>query len=357
METNPKRCDLHVHSNKSYDVADLESLSPRALFERAMDASDPDRRMDFFVLTDHDTMEGYEELVGELPEADRRLVIPAVEHTLRDPGIGFTIHVNLYGIDPDTYHHEVLGRVETLDELLEVCARDGVRTLYNHPIWWEPHEVRAGVVDTTKVPRIADRFDVIELNAGRSIGMNLVAAGIAREKGKALVSNSDSHTGDVGRACTLAAGDDWPTFLDNVWRGESRQRVASLTRASVQSMADAMIDAVLDADESVQLGRKVTRVQSQLLENAVSAVLQSKFVRDFAPARVSLRAVLRRVSSRVIGRWMEYEKGLEHHVMSGELGSYLLLNAALGPKGPAEDGSGPEGVPPTVRTGQGTSTC
>ncbi len=213
-----------------------------------------------------------------------------------------------------------------------------MRTLYDHPIWWEPHEVRAGVVDTTKVPRIADRFDVIELNAGRSIGMNLVAAGIAR-------------------ACTLAAGDDWPTFLDNVWRGESRQRVASLTRASVQSMADAMIDAVLDADESVQLGRKVTRVQSQLLENAVSAVLQSKFVRDFTPARASLRAVLRRVSSRVIGRWMEYEKGLEHHVMSGELGSYLLLNAALGPKGPAEDGSGIGAVPRRVRTDQGPSTC
>lgn len=343
MENHLKRCDLHVHSNKSYDVADLETLSPRALFERAMNHADPERRMDFFVLTDHDTMDGYLALQRELPEADRRLVIPAVEHTLRDPGIGFTLHVNLFGIDPDVYHDEVLDRVVTLDDLLEVCRRHGVRPQYNHPIWWEPHEVRAGTIEYDRVPAIAEKFDVLELNAGRSVGMNLVAAGIARQKGKSLTSNSDSHTGDVGRACTLAAGETWDEFLGNVWAGESRQRVASLTRTSLHDMASMMIDAVLDADESVSLGKKVTRVQSRMLEKSMQAVLQSKFVRDFTPARESLRHVLRRVSHRVIARWLDYEKGLEHHVMSGELGSYLLLNAALGPKGPAENGDAGDG--------------
>lgn len=335
MDTHLKRCDLHVHSNRSHDVADLPGLSPRALFEHALGHADPDRRMDFFALTDHDTMAGYEALMRELPEADRALVIPAVEHTLLDPGIGFTLHVNLFGITPDLYHHEVLARVVTLDDLLEVCARHGVRAQYNHPIWWERHEVRAGRVDPAKVVRIADRFEVLELNAGRSIGMNLVAAGLARQKGKALTSNSDTHTGDVGRAFTLAAGDDWQSYLAHVWAGESTQRVASLTKRSVQDAAHSMIDALLDCEERIAPGSKVTRTESRLFEAAFAHVLQSKFVRDFGPARASLRAVLRGVSNRVIGGWMDYERQLEHDVMSGELGSYLLLQSALGPKADA----------------------
>ena len=90
-----RKADLHLHSNVSHDVPDLESLSPRALFEMALGNPDPSRRMDYFTLTDHDTMDGYRRLIRELPEADRRLVIPGVEHTLRDPDLALGDRVNL----------------------------------------------------------------------------------------------------------------------------------------------------------------------------------------------------------------------------------------------------------------------
>ena len=51
------KADLHVHSSFSHDVPSIPEFSPRALYDRAVE-----RGMGFFTLTDHDTMEGIEDL-------------------------------------------------------------------------------------------------------------------------------------------------------------------------------------------------------------------------------------------------------------------------------------------------------
>jgi predicted metal-dependent phosphoesterase TrpH len=215
------RADLHVHSCFSCDVPLLQFLTPRALFEQALDSPDAAKRMDYFCLTDHDTLAGYQDLIKQLPEDDCRLVIPAVEHTLRDPDIGFTIHANLYFIDPDNYG-DLCRRVVTLDELLEYCDRNNVLCQYNHPTWWELEDRWAGVKDYSMVTRCAKRFQVLELNAKRSANANLGTMRLAHELGKVLTSNSDTHSGDIGRACNTAPGNTAREVMDNIWQGAGR---------------------------------------------------------------------------------------------------------------------------------------
>jgi predicted metal-dependent phosphoesterase TrpH len=315
------RADLHAHSCFSYDVPNLTSLSPRVLFETALGNPDPQFRMDYFCLTDHDTMAGYEDLVGQLPEADRDLVIPAVEHTLRDPHIGFTIHVNLYFIDPDTYAR-LLGQVTTLDDLLVFCDEHGVMYQYNHPTWWEEDEYRAGMVDFAQVPEIAQRFPVLELNAGRTASANLITMRLAREMGKALTSNSDSHSGHIGSAHNLAPGRTAHEFVRNIWAGRGDTSTSVLTYEGLLGIVHSLIDGVMD-QEKVHLDRQAVNAGMPHLQMVLAWVLNSQLLRRHPLVRNSVKVMLKQVSPPLIRRKFGFEKDLERGLAESSLGAYL----------------------------------
>ncbi len=319
-----RRADLHVHSSASFDVPDLPSLRPRALFEKALGHPEASRRMDFFTLTDHDTMAGYEALVRELGEGDRRLVIPAVEHTLRDPDIGFSIHVNLYGLDPDGYA-DLQRNVRTLDELIETCERDGILYQYNHPTWWERRELRREQVDFRKLPEIAARFPVLELNAGRTAQQNLITRRMAEDLGKALTSSTDTHTGDVGRAHTLAAGETAEEFLGAAWRGESEMALHAITYSGLLDEAHALIDEILQQEAGVLAVRDAKKGGQGWFERIGAQVAASRLVRENDAVRASLRSVLRQVSKPVMKIIMGHERRLENILAASELAVYSVL--------------------------------
>ena len=322
MFDHTRRADLHLHSTASFDVPDLPTLRPRALFEKALGGHAAGRRMDWFVLTDHDTLAGYERLVRELSEADRRLVIPAVEHTLRDAAVGFTIHANLYGIDPDTYA-ELQRRVRTLDELLAFCGERGVWCQYNHPTWWERKELRRGRVDFAMVPRVAERFAVLELNASRTPAQNLVTVSLAEELGLPLSAGSDSHTGDVGRAWTAAPGDDWRAFLDAVWRGEGTTHVESLSYASLLHEASTVIDDFLDQQVGDGAGRAPRHQGQAWLEALATRVVTAGWVRRHPRRREALRRLLKRASRPIMRTILGHERRLEARIAASSLSAYL----------------------------------
>lgn len=315
------RADLHAHSSFSHDVPDLPSLSPRALFEKALGHPDPTARLDYFCLTDHDTLAGYEDLVGGLPEADRALVIPAVEHTLLDPGIRFTIHVNLFFIDPDTYA-DLRARVRTLDELIAFCRDADVLFQYNHPTWWEEEEFRAGLVDFNLVPVIARKFPVLELNAGRTFKANLLTRQMAREQGKVLSANSDSHCGNLGVACNEAPGASARDFLDNVWAGQGTTRASYLTSDGLLEIVHELIDGVLD-HEVVQFGEGSLKAGHPLVDAFLLRMLNARFLRRPPAVRQVLRVGLKRASVPLVKRKMAFEAELEAGLAGTALGGYL----------------------------------
>lgn len=322
MSDTFRKADLHVHSAFSFDVPPLKALHPRALFESALGHPDEAQRMDWFALTDHDTMDGWAALMRELPEADRALVIPGVEHTLYDPSIGFTIHVNVYGLDPDLYER-LRRETATLEDLLGFCRERGLCCQYNHPTWWERDEMRRGEVDFARVPGVAAHFEVLELNAARTPLQNLITAGLAETLGLPLTASSDTHTGAVGRACTLAAGETADDFLSAIWRGEGRTRLTNLSQSALVEEAHGLIDEFLDGAAPQSTGERETRSQIQArLETAATRVIRSNLVRGHTPTRESLRLLLKQ-ASRPIMRWvMLYENRLDRRLAASILSDY-----------------------------------
>lgn len=303
---SPRKADLHLHSNVSHDLPDLACLAPRALFEKALGHPDPARRMDYFTLTDHDTMDGYRRLIRELPEADRRLVIPGVEHTLRDPDIGFSIHVNLYLLDPDTYAR-LRREVVSLDDLLWFCREHGIFAQYNHPTWFEHAEVRRGQVDFGKVPHIADCFDVLELNGGRPRRLNAMTENLARTRGKVLTANSDSHSGDVGAAYNLAPGETAVAFLQNVWAGRGTVHASDMTHAGMLDLVHGLIDEILNERQCQELVASLLPGHHRRLERLALQLLNARVLRRQGPGREGLRLVLKQISRPVVRSWFRQE--------------------------------------------------
>lgn len=318
METTWTRADLHLHSSYSFDVPDLPALRPRALFEKALGEAG----MDWFTLTDHDTLAGWEALVSELGEGDRARVIPGVEHTLRDPGLGFTLHVNIYGIDPDRYA-ELNRRVGDLDELLAFCDAHGLRCQYNHPTWWDRRELRRGTVDFDLVPRVASRFPVLELNAARTAAQNMITASLARKLDLPLIASSDSHTGEVGRAWTEAPAGTAETFLDLAWNGQARTFLRHLSYRDLVTEAHALIDEIVDRGEDLAGSRTASSAGQTMLETAAARIVQARVVREHPAMRESLRSLLKHVSRPIMGVVMELERRLENRLAGSSLGVYM----------------------------------
>ncbi len=210
-----KKADLHLHSNFSYDVLNLPELSPRALYDKAVA-----RGMGFFVLTDHDTIKGFEALQRELGReygAHPPIpVIPGVEIKVRDPNIGHTIHVNVLGLN--RRHMARLVRMRNcMPHILQYCRAEGLYHAYNHPFWFERGERGKLAV----ISRLIDQFPVVELNAGRIPQLNRRTFDLARRYGREVVAASDSHTGQIGKAFTMAPGDTAEEFLRNLQAGVS----------------------------------------------------------------------------------------------------------------------------------------
>jgi len=318
MSTPWTRADLHLHSSSSFDVPDLPALRPRALFEKALGEAG----MDWFVLTDHDTLAGWEALVKELGPEDRRRVIAGVEHTLFDADLGFTLHVNVFGLDPDRYA-DLVRRVGGIEDLLAYCRDHGLPCQYNHPTWWERRELRRGVVDFARVPETAARFPVLELNAARTEAQNMITASIARELGLPLTAGSDSHTGEVGRAWTEAPAATAADFLAAVWRGESRTHLSTLSYRGLVDEAHALIDEILDRGEGVAGTRTASSAGQTWLETAAARVVQARMVRRHPAMRESLRSLLKQVSRPIMGVVMELERRLEDRLADSALGVYM----------------------------------
>lgn len=211
-----KKADLHLHSSYSYDVLNLPELSPRALYEKAVAMG-----MGFFTLTDHETMLGIaalkKELAAEYGDAPPIPVITGIEIKVRDPKIGHTVHVNVLGLD-ERQMLALARRRKSLDRFLEFCREEDLYHSYNHPFWFE----RGERAELSTIKSLIERFPIVEMNAGRIPQLNGRTLHLARKLGKQVIATSDSHTGQVGKAYSMAPGDTPEEFLRNIRDGVSQ---------------------------------------------------------------------------------------------------------------------------------------
>jgi predicted metal-dependent phosphoesterase TrpH len=277
-ERTYKKADFHLHSHFSYDVLNLPAFSPRTLYETAVR-----RGMGFFALTDHDTLLGYKalrkELTAEYGDDPPIPLIAGIELTVRDETVGHTIHVNVLGLD-EAQMLELARRRKDLHRFLAFCRSEDLYHIYNHPFWFKPGELGR----RSTVEGLIPEFPLIEINAARIPQLNARTLRLARKFGKEVVATSDSHTGNVGRAYTMAPGDTPAEFLSNLRKGVSLATPAHATFA-------AFTQEVVDTIELVFLRSAPFRMKDTVLRTMPLAhwiarkALQSKLFMSPSPIK------------------------------------------------------------------------
>jgi len=227
-----KAADLHVHSLCSSDVLSVRPMHPEVLYCRARKLG-----LSFITFTDHDTMDAYD-ILGW----DRKGLVTGVEIKIMDPDlVGHTIHVNVYDLDKKEFRElEEIALEGDLKDFLATLRRNDLPFVYNHPLWFEAGEKPNLAV----IPELVKLFPVVEYNMHRIKRKNEIAVELAERFGKGLIAATDTHSGAVGDIYTLARGESFREFFNNIVHRNSFMAADDLTRKDLTEEINAWIDLI-----------------------------------------------------------------------------------------------------------------
>jgi predicted metal-dependent phosphoesterase TrpH len=231
-----KAADLHVHTLCSPDVISAKPMHPEALYKRAREIG-----MDFVTFTDHDTMEAYDLLGDNLKE-----IVTGVEIKIKDlEVVGHTIHVNVYDLCQEQFYDlEEIAKQNDLRGFLDYLMRKGLPFIYNHPLWFEPKEKP----NLSSIPDLIKLFPVLEYNMQRVNRKNEIVIELAKRYRKGLAASTDSHSGGLGAIYTLARGDCFRDFFENICNGNSYIVVKDLTKQDLVREMNRWIELIFSRD-------------------------------------------------------------------------------------------------------------
>ncbi|MBN2400741.1 MAG: PHP domain-containing protein [Candidatus Aminicenantes bacterium] len=216
--------DLHVHTWCSYDVIPVPYNDPLFLYEKAIHAG-----MKFITFTDHDTMDAYDQIGWT-----RERIVPGVEIKILDrQRVGHTVHMNVYQLDRKIFQEleDIAEKCGNIELLIDCIKSHQLPYIYNHPLWHEPYEK----LNISAVFDLMSLFQVLEYNMGRVNHLNQIAAYMARSAGKGLVAVTDTHSGRIAEAYTLARGNSFAGFMAEIQAGRSLLVSQDLTLARLTS--------------------------------------------------------------------------------------------------------------------------
>lgn len=236
-----KKMDLHVHSSCSYDVPPAKAMHPAVLFEKARA-----KELDFVTFTDHDTVKAYD-LLGW----DKEGLIPGVEISIKDPeNIGHTLHVNVFDLDSDEFREleTIANQEHDFKSFIRYLRTHDLPHIYNHPFWFAIGDRP----NLWAVPELIKQFPVIEYNIQDLTEKNLITSALARKYGKGLAATTDSHTGGMGAVYTLAKGDNFREYFENIKSGNSYMVVEGGTRRHLTKEMNAWVELVFSMDRNIR---------------------------------------------------------------------------------------------------------
>jgi predicted metal-dependent phosphoesterase TrpH len=202
--------DLHVHSTCSHDVLPSPDFHPEAIYQAAMD-----KGLSFVSITDHDTMDAYD-ILGW----DRENLVTGVEVSFRDlKRVGHTIHVNVWTLDKQQYQEieNIALYDQNIETFISYLKDQNLPYQYNHPFWFDSRDKP----NYLAAAEIFELFPVIEYNMKRVRKKNLLALWLAAEYDKGIIAGTDTHIGRVGEAYTLAQGNTFRDYYNNIVVGKS----------------------------------------------------------------------------------------------------------------------------------------
>ncbi len=263
-----KKVDLHVHSSCSYDVPPAQSMHPAVLFKKARSQC-----LDFVTFTDHDTIKAYD-LLGW----DREGLVPGVEISIRDPEhIGHTLHVNVFELDSEEFNElELIANQERdFKSFIHYLKAHDLPHIYNHPFQF----FSGDSPNLLAIPELIKQFSVVEYNMQNLTEKNLMTATLARKYGKGLVATTDSHTGGMGAVYTLAKGETFREYFENIKKGRSYIVVEGGNRRHLTEELSSWVELVFSIDGQLREDMNFT-TNIQSFDRIISLFANEK-IREF----------------------------------------------------------------------------
>lgn len=237
-----KKMDTHLHSNAS----DAENYcTPDYRFGMAMGIG-----MDYFTLTDHDTMDGIlsvyetfkeerEKIVLGVEFTAENLVVHEQDYHVLDVILGkrkpweikkkitlpFTVHYNILNLTEKDFENFKAIKPDTKNykRYIQKAREDEKRVILMyrcHP-WWFYEEERKLVKKEDVLVSMSNE-DILEINGDDSLAINSDTARYIKANGKAIVGGSDSHNKKIAEIHTIATGGTKEEFLENIIMGKAR---------------------------------------------------------------------------------------------------------------------------------------
>jgi predicted metal-dependent phosphoesterase TrpH len=236
-----KKMDLHVHSSCSYDVPPAQTMHPAVLFEKARLQG-----LDFVTFTDHDTVKAYD-LLGW----DREGLVPGVEIAIKDPErTGHTLHVNVFELDYEEFRdlEAIASQEHDFKSFIRYLRTHDLPYMYNHPFWFATGDQP----NLWAIPELIKQFSVVEYNIQDLTEKNLITEALAMKYGKGLAATTDSHTGGMGSVYTLAKGENFKEFFENIEKGNSYIVVEGGTKKHLTKELSSWIELVFSMDRRLR---------------------------------------------------------------------------------------------------------
>jgi predicted metal-dependent phosphoesterase TrpH len=214
------RADLHVHSRHSSVAGSLPFLRSRDCYSSPLDVYLVAKRrgMDVVTITDHDTIDGWRELMDARPDAGD--ILPGEEVSCRLPDGNVHLHLGVYGIT-ERLHAEIQPLRRNAFDVMARLRESGTFFALNHLL----HGCREEAPLDTYL-RLLSAAPALETRNGAMLAAhNTFLERLVREWSgdappMACVAGSDAHTlRRVGRTWTEAPGTTAAEFLASLSAG------------------------------------------------------------------------------------------------------------------------------------------
>jgi predicted metal-dependent phosphoesterase TrpH len=215
------RADMHVHTRHSRVNGNIPFLRSRDCYSDPLDVYRiaKTRGMDVVTITDHDSIDGWLELLSRRP--DHADILPGEEVSCWYPDTTLEIHLGVYGLT-ESHHRELQPLRRNAFELIEYLNGSGLFFAFNHPFHFFRHQVTL-----EEYSRLFLLASAVEVRNGTMLpAHNALVADVwerVRGAGAPVVAGSDAHTTRrIARPWTEAPGRTAAEFLENLRAGAGR---------------------------------------------------------------------------------------------------------------------------------------
>jgi predicted metal-dependent phosphoesterase TrpH len=212
------RADMHVHTRHSRVNGNIPFLRSRHCYSDPLDVYRiaKSRGMDVVTITDHDSIDGWIELLSR--RSGHSDILPGEEVSCWYPDTALEIHLGVYGLT-EAVHRDLQPLRRNAFEVMAYLRSANIFFAFNHPFHFFRHQV-----PLEEYSRLFLLAPAVEVRNGTMLpSHNALVADVwqrVRGAGAPVVAGSDAHTTRrIARTWTEAPGRSAADFLEALRSG------------------------------------------------------------------------------------------------------------------------------------------